>query len=73
MLSKYDWDNIAQENYKKFSTICQKWLAALFIKLLSQLPNILKTKNGDHKDEKLDLEVIQTILDGIKMGMQPKI
>ena len=35
-----------------------------FIKLLSQLPNILKT-NGDHKHEKL--EAIQTILDGIKM------
>ena len=35
-----------------------------FIKLLSQLPNILKT-NGDHKDEKL--EAIQTFLDGIKM------
>ena len=33
-----------------------------FIKLLSQLPNILKT-NGDHKDEKL--EAIQTLLDGI--------
>ena len=36
-----------------------------FIKLLSQLPNIFKT-NDDHKDEKL--EVIQTILDGIKMS-----
>ena len=36
-----------------------------FIKLLSQLPSILKT-NGNHKDEKL--EVIQTILDGIKMS-----
>ena len=35
------------------------------IKLLSQLPNILKT-NGDHKDGKL--VVIQTILDGIKMS-----
>ena len=38
--------------------------AGCFIKLLSQLPNILKT-NGDHKDEKL--EAIQTFLDGIKM------
>ena len=36
-----------------------------FIKLISQLPNILKT-NGYHKDEKL--EAIQTILDGIKMS-----
>ena len=36
-----------------------------FIKLLSQVSHILKT-NGDHKDEKL--EVIQTILDGIKMS-----
>ena len=36
-----------------------------FIKLLSRIPNILKT-NGDHKDEKL--EVIQSILDGIKMS-----
>ena len=36
-----------------------------FIKLLSQLPSILKT-NGDHKDEKL--EVFQIILDGIKMS-----
>ena len=35
-----------------------------FVKLLLQLPNILKT-NGDHKDEKL--EAIQTVLDGIKM------
>ena len=40
-------------------------ITGCFIKLLSQLPNILKT-NGDHKDEKL--EVIQTILDGIKMS-----
>ena len=40
-------------------------MTGCFIKLLSQLPNILKT-NGDHKDEKL--EVIQTILDGIKMS-----
>ena len=40
-------------------------MTACFIKLLSHLPNILKT-NGDHKDEKL--EVIQTILDGIKMS-----
>ena len=40
-------------------------------KLLSQLPNILKT-NDDHKDEKLD--VIQTILDGIKcLGMLTRI
>ena len=39
-------------------------MTGCFIKLLSQLPNILKT-NGDHKDEKL--EAIQTILDGIKM------
>ena len=36
-----------------------------FIKLLSKLPNILKT-NGDHKDKKL--EVIQTILGGIKIS-----
>ena len=36
-----------------------------FIKLLSQLPNILKT-NADHKDEKL--EAIQTFLDGIKLS-----
>ena len=35
------------------------------MKLLSQLPNILKT-NGDHKDEKL--EGIQSILDSIKMS-----
>ena len=34
------------------------------IKLLSQLPNILKT-NRDHKDEKL---ASQTILDGIKIS-----
>ena len=40
-------------------------MTGCFIKLLSQLPNILKT-NGDHKDEKL--ETIQTILDGIKMS-----
>ena len=40
-------------------------MAGCFIKLLSQIPNILKT-NGDHKDEKL--EVIQTILDVIKMS-----
>ena len=38
-------------------------MTGCFIKLLFQLPNILKT-NVDHKDEKL--EVIQTILDGIK-------
>ena len=40
-------------------------MTGCFIKFLSQLPNILKT-NGDHKDEKL--EVIQTILDVIKMS-----
>ena len=40
-------------------------MTGCFIKLLSQLPNILKT-NGDHKYEKL--EAIQTILDGIKMS-----
>ena len=40
-------------------------MTGCFIKLPSQLPNILKT-NGDHKDEKL--KVIQTILDGIKMS-----
>ena len=40
-------------------------MTGCFIKLLSQLTNILKT-NGDHKDEKL--EAIQTILDGIKMS-----
>ena len=40
-------------------------MTGCFIKLLSQLPNILKT-NGGHKDEKL--EAIQTILDGIKMS-----
>ena len=40
-------------------------MTGCFIKLLSELPNILKT-NGDHKDEKL--EVIQIILDGIKMS-----
>ena len=40
-------------------------MTGCFIKLLSQLPNILKT-NGDHKDEKS--EIIQTILDGIKMS-----
>ena len=40
-------------------------MTGCFIKLLSQLPNILKI-NGDHKTEKL--EVIQTILDGIKMS-----
>ena len=39
-------------------------MTGCFIKLLSQLPNILQT-NGDHKDEKL--EASQTILDGIKM------
>ena len=40
-------------------------MTGCFIKLLSELPNILKT-NGDHKDEKLG--VIQIILDGIKMS-----
>ena len=40
-------------------------MTSCFIKLLSQLPNNLKT-NGDHKDKKL--EVIHTILDGIKMS-----
>ena len=40
-------------------------MTCCFIKLLSELPNILKT-NRDHKDEKL--EVIQIILDGIKMS-----
>ena len=39
-------------------------LTGCFIKLLSELYNILKT-NGDHKDKKL--EVIQTILGGIKI------
>ena len=38
-------------------------MTGCFIKLLSQLPNILKT-NRDLKDKKL--ETIQTILDGIK-------
>ena len=37
-------------------------MTGYFIKLLSQLPNIMKT-NGDHKDEKLE-----AILDGIKMS-----
>ena len=36
---------------------------------IAGLSNILKT-NGDHKDEKL--EVIQTILDGIKMSGHAK-
>ena len=36
------------------------------LKLLLQLPNILKTNDRDHKDEKL--EAIQTILDGMKMS-----
>ena len=40
-------------------------MTGCFIKLLSQLPNVLKT-NGDHKDEKM--EAIQTFLDGIKMS-----
>ena len=39
-----------------------------FIKLISELPNILKTK-GDHRDESWKLlGVIKTILDGIKMS-----
>ena len=38
-------------------------MTGCFIKLLLQLPDILKT-NGDHKDEKL--EAIQTILDDIR-------
>ena len=46
-------------------------MTGCFKKLLSQIPNILKT-NDDHKDEKLD--VIQTILDGIKcLGMLTRI
>ena len=40
-------------------------MTGCFIRLLPQLPNIVKT-NGDHKDEVL--EAIQTILDGIKMS-----
>ena len=40
-------------------------MTGCFIKLLSQLNNILKT-NEDNKDEKL--EVIHTILDGIKIS-----
>ena len=40
-------------------------MTGCLIKLLSQFLNILKT-NGNHEDEKL--EVIQTILDGIKMS-----
>ena len=40
-------------------------MTGCFIKLLSQLPSILKI-NGDHNNEKL--EIIQTILDGIKMS-----
>ena len=40
-------------------------MTGCFIKLLSQLPNILKT-NGDRKDKKL--QAIQTFLDGIKMS-----
>ena len=40
-------------------------MTGCFIKLLSQLPNILKTSR-DHKDEKL--EAIQIILDCIKMS-----
>ena len=44
-------------------------MTGCFIKLLSQLSNILKT-NADHKDEKF--EAIQTFLDGIKLsGLQP--
>ena len=40
-------------------------MTGCFIKLPSQLPNILK-KNAYHKDEKL--EAIQTFLDGIKLS-----
>ena len=40
-------------------------ITGCFIKLLSQLPNILKT-NADHKNEKL--EAIQTFLDDIKLS-----
>ena len=40
-------------------------MTGCFIKLLSQLFDILKT-NGGHKDEKL--EAIQTILGGIKLS-----
>ena len=49
-----------QEVHRNISKI-----TGCFVKLHSQLPNILKT-NGDHKDEKL--EAIQTILDVIKMS-----
>ena len=47
-----------EENNRRKMTGC-------FIKLLSQLSNILKT-NSDHKDE--ELQAIQTFLDGIKMS-----
>ena len=40
-------------------------MTGCLIKLLSQLPNILKT-NGDRKDNKL--QAIQTVLDAIKMS-----
>ena len=40
-------------------------MTGCFIKLLSQLPNILKT-NADHNYEKL--ETIQTFLDGMKLS-----
>ena len=40
-------------------------MTGCFIKLLSQLPNTLKT-NADHKDEKL--EAFQTFLDGIRLS-----
>ena len=40
-------------------------MTGCFIKILSHLPNILKT-SGDHEDEKL--ESIQTFLDGIKIS-----
>ena len=43
-------------------------MTGYFLKLLSQLPNILKT-NRNQKDQKL--EAIQTILDGIKMPGHP--
>ena len=40
-------------------------MTGCFMKILSQLLNILKT-NADRKDEKL--EAIQTFLDGIKLS-----
>ena len=44
-------------------------MTGCFIKLLCELPNILKT-NMDHKNEKLG--IIQIILDGIKMSGHAK-